>query len=285
VKRQKQSSERDGKILPGPRILLTNDDGLHASGLNALRESLDELGEISIVAPARDHSGVSHSITYLHPVHCRAVIEAEGIPAYVVDGTPADCVKLAILELLPEKPDLLVSGMNLGLNVGVSTFYSGTLAAAVEGAMFGVRSMAVSMEVLEPSDFATAGEIAAEVAETVMLENLPPKVILNLNIPSASRRTSRELRITRLGVEFVGEYFEKRGRIGDEDAYQIAVHMSNLPEDADTDVAAVMEGCISLTPILLDTTAYGAISSLEKIQFIGHPDFGKKTGRIRKGAK
>jgi len=247
------------------RILLTNDDGIHAVGLCALRERIRDLGEVITVAPATEQSGVSHSITYQHAIRAQRT-GSDDDPGWTVWGTPADCVKLAILELLPWKPDLVVSGINLGLNIGVAALYSGTVAAAVEGSMFGIPSIAASMEVFEPEDVTEAAKAVRRVVETVVGEDAPTDVILNLNVPAASRRPRRELRITRLRMDSFSERFESYSEDGCRH-YWLAGEINHGEIDPETDVGAVLAGHVSLTPLRLDITAEDRRAVLERMNW------------------
>ena len=153
------------------RILLTNDDGVYAPGLRALRKELQKLGEVYVVAPATEQSAVGHSITLLTPLLVQEVVDETNQPmGWAVEGRPADCVKLALVELLPEPPDLIVSGLNAGSNAGINVLYSGTVAAAVEGAFFRRTSIAVSLEYTRPKplDFPRAADLARGIIEQLM---------------------------------------------------------------------------------------------------------------------
>src|ERR1043165_3618439 len=153
------------------RILLTNDDGVYAPGLRALRKELQKLGKVTVVAPVGEQSAVGHSITLLTPLITQEVLDEEQAPmGWAVEGRPADCVKLALLELLPEPPDLIVSGLNAGSNAGINVLYSGTVAAAIEGAFFQCTSIAVSLEYTntKPLDFARAADLARQVIEQIL---------------------------------------------------------------------------------------------------------------------
>src|SRR5262249_50930810 len=167
------------------RILLTNDDGIYAPGLRAMRTELKKLGSVTVVAPATEQSAVGHSITLLTPLLVQEVQDdEEAFVGWAVEGRPADCVKLALLELLPEKPDLLVSGLNAGSNAGINVLYSGTVAAAFEGAFIGVTSVAVSLEYTTPKlDFARGAELARRVIEQIMAHKPATGMLFNVNIP------------------------------------------------------------------------------------------------------
>lgn len=172
-------------------ILLTNDDGVYAPGLRALRTELKKLGKVTVVAPVGEQSAVGHSITLLTPLVVQEVVDEQQQPmGWAVEGRPADCVKLALLELLKnDPPDLIVSGMNAGSNAGINVLYSGTVAAAIEGAFFRKTSVAVSLEYSKPKplDFPRAAEMARRVIEQILPQTLAPGSLININIPSLDR--------------------------------------------------------------------------------------------------
>ncbi|MDR0337784.1 MAG: 5'/3'-nucleotidase SurE, partial [Planctomycetaceae bacterium] len=163
-----QKTAHDNNDNKKLNILLTNDDGIYAPGLAAMAQALRRLGNVYVVAPLREQSGVSHSITFLTPLTVKNVFVDEVHWGWAVDGSPADCVKLGTAEILPELPDLIVSGINCGLNAGINVLYSGTVAAAIEGAFYGITSFAVSLEYNENEPFHRAAEIAANVIEEVL---------------------------------------------------------------------------------------------------------------------
>src|SRR5260221_2998929 len=178
------------------RILLTNDDGVHAPGLRALRKELQKIGEVTVVAPVGEQSAVGHSVTLLTPLIIQEVYDDEKqFLGWAVEGRPADCVKLALLELLPEPPDLVVSGMNAGSNAGINVLYSGTVAAAVEGAFFRHTSIAVSLEYTKPKlEFSRAAAIALDVIKQVLAHRPGPGSLTNINIPSLDKGPIRGIR-------------------------------------------------------------------------------------------
>src|SRR6059036_127984 len=173
------------------RILLTNDDGVYAPGLRALRKELQKLGDVTVVAPAGEQSAVGHSITLLTPLLIQEVVDENNQPmGWAVEGRPADCVKLALLELLNDKPpDLVVSGMNAGSNAGINVLYSGTVAAAIEGAFYRQTSIAVSLEYTKPKplDYPRAAGYAREVIEQILAKQPPKGALYNINIPSLEK--------------------------------------------------------------------------------------------------
>ncbi len=168
------------------QILLTNDDGIYAPGLAAMERALKRLGDVCVVAPAIEQSGVGHSITFLSPLMAKEVFDGERRRGWAVEGSPADCVKLALSEFCP-KPDLLVSGINGGLNVGINVLYSGTVAGATEGAVFGLTSVAVSLEYDEHAKFDQAAELSVRLIEQIIGQrDSGAHRLYNINIPTAA---------------------------------------------------------------------------------------------------
>src|SRR6478735_10104242 len=177
------------------KILLTNDDGIYAPGLAAMERALQKLGDVSVVAPAIEQSGVGHSITFLSPLMAKEVFDGERRRGWAVEGSPADCVKLALAEFCP-KPDLLVSGINGGLNLGINVLYSGTVAGATEGAVFGLPSFAVSLEYDEHAEFDKAAEMATRLIEQVLaIRDSGAHTLYNINIPTAAIEQPKDVRV------------------------------------------------------------------------------------------
>ncbi len=238
------------------RILLTNDDGIYAPGLRALRKELLKLGEVIVVAPATEQSAVGHSITLLNPLLVSEVLDEEQkFLGWAVEGRPADCVKLALMELLPEPPDVLVSGLNAGSNAGINVLYSGTCAAAIEGAFFGRTSIAVSLEYTKPRlDFPRAAELARGVVEQIMARKPAQGSLFNVNIPSLDRGPIRGVRVVPQNVRPYVETFDRRvnprGRV-----YFWTNPGLNCPDPhPDTDVTALAESYITVTPLQFNLT-------------------------------
>jgi 5'-nucleotidase len=237
--------------------LLTNDDGVYAPGLQALRTELLKLGEVLVVAPATEQSAVGHSITLLTPLLVQEVLDdRREFLGWAVEGRPADCVKLALLELLPEPPDLIVSGLNAGSNAGINVLYSGTVAAAIEGAFFQRTSIAVSLEYTKPKplDFPRGAELARRVIEQIMEHAPPAGALFNVNIPSFDRGPIRGIRTLPQNVApYVEEYdrrIDPRGRV-----YFWTKPGYSCPEPhPDTDVTALDEGYVTVTPLQFNLT-------------------------------
>ncbi|WP_028585921.1 5'/3'-nucleotidase SurE [Desulfogranum mediterraneum] len=242
------------------RILVTNDDGVSAPGLRALREAVDSLGEVVVVAPERDNSAVSHSLTMNRPLR---VIELEaGI--YMMDGTPTDCVTIALNKILERKPDLIVSGINPGANLGDDISYSGTVSAAIEGTMYGIPSIAFSLGGGPPYDFEVAAGVAWKLASMALAFQLPPGSLLNVNVPSLPAKEIRGIRFTcqgrRVYRDAIQETYDPWGR----KHYWIGGGTAHWSGGEETDEQALRDGCISVTPIQLDVTNHGGLSYLER---------------------
>jgi 5'-nucleotidase len=239
------------------RILLTNDDGVYAPGLRALRQELMKLGDVTVVAPASEQSGVGHSITLLNPLLVQEVVDEHNQPmGWAVEGRPADCVKLALMELLPEPPDLIVSGLNAGSNSGINVLYSGTVAAAIEGAFFHHTSIAVSLEYTKPKplDFARAASLARNVIEQILRHPLDRGTLLNINIPSLEKGPIQGIRtVPQNMVPFVESYdrrVDPRGRV-----YFWSNPDFHCPTPLpDSDVSALAERFITVTPLQFNLT-------------------------------
>ena len=248
------------------RILLTNDDGVYAPGLRALRTELKKLGEVTVVAPAGEQSAVGHSITLLTPLLVQEVVDEANQPmGWAVEGRPADCVKLAIVELLKEPPDLIVSGLNAGSNAGINVLYSGTVAAAIEGAFFRRTSIAVSLEYTKPKplDFAKAADLAGGVIKKILKHDPPPGSLFNINIPSLEKGPIRGIRVVPQNVaQYVETYdrrIDPRGRV-----YFWSGPDFKCPQPLpDSDVTAMAEGYITVTPLQFDLTQAAMLEEMK----------------------
>ena len=239
------------------RILLTNDDGIYAPGLRALRPELMKLGEVLVVAPATEQSAVGHSVTLTTPLIVQEVLDEQQRPfGWAVEGRPADCVKLALRELLPWTPDLVVSGLNAGSNAGINVLYSGTVAAAIEGAFFRVTSIACSMEYtkLRPLDFPRGAALAREVVEQIVARRPPVGSLFNVNILSLDRGPVKGVRVVPQNVAPYVEGFDRRtdprGRV-----YFWTTPDFQCPDPhPDTDVTALADNYVTVTPLQFDLT-------------------------------
>ena len=243
------------------RILVSNVDGIRAAGIRALEAALAPLGDVWVVAPDREQSAASHSLSLYRPLRVEQLDERH----FAVDGTPTDAVNLAINGIMKPKPDLVVSGINHGGNLGDDVTYSGTVSAAMEGTLLGVPSIAVSLVSRQGTDFATAADFAARLAGVVSQRGLPRDTLLNVNVPALPAAELRGYLVTRQGKRRYGdaivEHLDPRGRkyywIGGED-------LGFVPGEG-TDCTAVAAGYISVTPLHLDLTNYASIAELSEL--------------------
>lgn len=248
------------------RILLTNDDGIYAPGLAALENEIRPLGDVEVVAPATEQSGVGHSITFLRPLILKEVFQGDAHRGWAVEGSPADCVKLGIFECFDEQPDLVVSGINGGLNAGINVLYSGTVAAAIEGAFFGVTSIAVSLEFDDHADYEAASKIAGSIIRQI-LENKPPgPQLYNLNIPTSAISEPKGVKIVPMGVARYGEDFIKRIDPKGRAYYWATNDPPPKPCPHETDLTALKKGYITLSPLQFDMTDQSALAEMESWQ-------------------
>lgn len=244
------------------RILVTNDDGVQSPGIKALAAALEPLGEVIIVAPTQEASAIGHALTLRRPLRR----EEWGPRVYAVDGTPTDCVNLAINGILRERPALVLSGINKGANLGDDVTYSGTVSAAMEGTLLGVPSIAVSQIGRGPYDFRIAAVFAGELVERVLANPMPPDTLLNVNVPQfADGEQPRGVALTRMGKRRYGdaiiEKIDPRGR----KYYWIGGEELSFVEAEGTDFHAVSGGSISVTPIHLDLTNYASFDALRPL--------------------
>ena len=248
-------------------ILLTNDDGIYAPGLAAIRRALGQLGEVRVVAPATEQSGVGHSITYLTPLIVKEVFDGDDRWGWAVEGSPADCVKIGITQFCPRPPDLVVSGINGGLNAGINVLYSGTVAAAIEGAFFGITSVAVSLEFDEHAQFDKAARLAVNVIRGIIQNKGPESQLLNLNIPTAALERQPKLRVVPMDVTRYADEFERRTDPWGRDYYW-ATGQPPPPTALDqTDLSALSEGFVTLTPLDYDMTNRATLARMQSWQF------------------
>jgi 5'-nucleotidase len=239
------------------RILLTNDDGVYAPGLRALRTELKKIGDVTVVAPAGEQSAVGHSITLLTPLLVQEVLDDNNEPmGWAVEGRPADCVKLGLLELLKEPPDVVISGLNAGSNAGINVLYSGTVAAAIEGAFFRKTSIAISLEYTKPKplDFVRAAQLARNVIEQILDHPVAEGSLFNVNIPSLEKGPVRGIRVVPQNIAAYTETYDRRidprGRV-----YFWSGPDFGCPDPhPNTDVAALAEGYITVTPLQFNLT-------------------------------
>jgi 5'-nucleotidase len=247
-------------------ILLTNDDGILAPGIHAIREELERIGghEVWAVAPDRERSASGHAITMYRPLFpLKANIPGAKSPCYSVTGTPADSAKLAIEALLPRRPDLVISGINRGANLGTDIFYSGTVAAALEGPILGIPAIASSLDSWESLDYSLAARFTAELAFKVLAEGVPAGTLLNVNVPARPAEQIAGVRITRMGERLYKDQWDKRTDPRGRTYYWLAGELMEMDNGPDTDVSAVAAGYISVTPVQLDLTRYDQMERLQ----------------------
>jgi len=242
------------------KILVTNDDGIHAPGIKALADALASIGEVSVVAPDRERSAVSHALTLHHPLRAESLAPGR----FAVDGTPTDCVNLGIHSLLDFHPDLVVSGINRGANLGDDVSYSGTVAAAMEATLMGIPSFAISLACREENgNYGAAAAFAARLAVRILANGLPKDTFLNVNVPDLRAEQLREPLITTQGKRrYEGTIVDKvdpRGR----SYYWIGTADLDFLDIDGSDFAAVSRGHISVTPLHLDMTNHRSIALLK----------------------
>ncbi len=243
------------------RILLTNDDGLLAPGLLALKAALSSLGEVTAVAPDRPRSACGHAVTLHKPLRITKVPLPDGDTGISCNGTPSDCVGLAVSGHLGPRPDLIVSGINLGPNAGWDLTYSGTVAAAMEGAINGLPSFAISVDSFEPIDFTPAAAFAVRIATELMARGLPLDTFLNVNVPAAE---IAGVVVTCQGRGVYEGELERREDPRGRPYFWWTGDRSQAPAEACTDIAALREHKISVTPVRLDLTDHEFISDLSR---------------------
>ncbi len=248
-------------------ILLTNDDGVYAPGLAAMKRELSHLGEVRLVAPATEQSGVGHSITYLTPLIVKEVYVGDDHWGWAVEGSPADCVKIGVTELCPRRPDLVVSGINGGLNAGINVLYSGTVAAAIEGAFFRITSVAVSLEFDEHAQFDKAARLARNVIEQILAKNSSEPQLYNLNIPTAALQGTPQVHVVPMDVAQYGERFEKRTDPWGRDYYWATGQPPAPATQHETDLTAMAKGFVSLTPLDFNMTRQSALEQMRHWTF------------------
>ncbi|MGL5812836.1 MAG: 5'/3'-nucleotidase SurE [Aeromonas sp.] len=239
------------------RILVSNDDGVHAEGIRALSTALAACGEVIVVAPDRNRSGASHSLTLEVPLRVTRISETG---YYTVKGTPTDCVHLAVNELVRPEPDMVVAGINHGANLGDDVIYSGTVAAATEGRHLGFPSLAISL--VGKTHFATAAHYAAQLVRGLMVHPLPADQILNVNVPDLPLEQIKGIRVTRLGNRHRAESVIRAEDPRGQPIYWIGPPGSQQDAGEGTDFAAIEQGYVSITPLTIDMTAYSSLAGL-----------------------
>jgi 5'-nucleotidase len=245
------------------KILLCNDDGIHARGIAGLHRAISHLGDLHVVAPDTERSAAGHAITLTDPIKTISVEKNEQLFGTAVGGTPADCVKLALCLLHKnEMPDLVVSGINLGSNTGISVLYSGTVSAASEAVILGVPAIAISLCTYQNPQWETAEKVAAEIVAKVLKNPLPDGALLNVNVPNIPWSELKGMKAARMGrsrfVEKFTTHLDPRGN----KYYWLDGELDLLDDSPDTDVRVVNDGYVALTPIHIDLTAHHAMEQV-----------------------
>ena len=244
-------------------ILVTNDDGIYTDGIYWLWEAVKDFGNALVVAPDTEKSAVGHAITITNPLRTKYVNRRGGFSGYAVNGTPADCVKIAVRSILKSPPDLVVSGINYGANVGTNVIYSGTVSAATEGTILGIPSIAVSIDSHHPKDFKSAMDTTQNTLKKVLKFGLPEGTLLNVNVPDIPDEKIKGIRITTQGNAYFKDRFEKREDPRGNNYYWMTGESIDPDSSGNTDNRALKDGYISVTPIHYRLTNESFMSDLE----------------------
>jgi len=248
-------------------ILVTNDDGVQAPGLLALAQEMRKLGKVTVFAPDRNWSASGHVKTMERPMRVKETVLADGTPAFMSDGAPSDCVALPLLGLVEEQIDLVVSGINPNANIGHDVTYSGTVTAAMEAVIAGVKGIAVSLDspegYKEALDYSTAAIVGRRVAEQVIADGLPKGVVLNVNVPYLKEDEIKGYMITRQGLRVYRDALESRLDPRGRPYYWIGGEYPTGVDEPGTDYGALRAGCVSITPLHLDLTSYKTLDVLK----------------------
>jgi 5'-nucleotidase len=247
------------------QILLTNDDGIFAPGLAAIYKKLVKLGDVTVVAPADSQSGASHSVTFHHPLVCDKVDIKGQFTGFSVQGSPADCVKLAYMQLCRKTIDLLVAGINSGANAGINIFYSGTVAAAMEGAFLGIPSVAMSLDFEETMDFETASKYCIKILKKLF--PIKKDDVININIPKLSKGKPKGIRIVPQASEGFDEYYKKEKNEQGQTVFQLAGSLNHRQskDSKMTDTCSLAEGFITITALNPDMTDHNKMQKLQEL--------------------
>lgn len=246
-----------------PYVLLTNDDGIDAPGLHALRSTISKIADVIVVAPDRERSAAGHAITIANPLRVAEYRKNGTFFGYAVNGTPADCVKIAYYALLKNKPDAVVSGINFGSNTGINVIYSGTVSAATEAAILRIPSFAVSLTTYESPHFETAAQFAAKFLPIVLKNNIPEGVSFNVNVPNVPKNEIQGVRITRQGKALYEDRYDQRKDPRNHLYYWLTGSRVNFEDSLDVDDGAIHKKYISVTPIHHDLTHYPFIETMK----------------------
>ena len=248
-----------------PKILITNDDGIFAPGIYALWEAMQEVGQTTVVAPDTEQSAVGHAITLSDPLRVEGIHRTGGFEGFAVSGTPADCAKIAIRSLMDKKPDVLVSGINRGANLGNNIIYSGTVSAATEGTMLGIPSVAISINSFNSDEFRGAKETAIKVVHYLINNTLPSGTLLNVNVPYCPPEEIKGIKVTRQGNQYFQDDFDQRKDPRGRTYYWMKGKIVDDDQELYYDSKAVCDGYVSITPIHFQMTNESYFTKLEEI--------------------
>ncbi|MCB0284218.1 MAG: 5'/3'-nucleotidase SurE [Calditrichaeota bacterium] len=250
--------------MPEFSILITNDDGIHAPGIYALAKAAKKIGNVTIVAPLAEKSAVGHAITVSDPLRVSKIDRNESFFGYAVNGTPADCVKIAVKCILEKIPDIIISGINQGSNTATNVIYSGTVSAAAEGVIIGIPSIAVSLTSFTNTDFSYAAKVACQIASEVLEKGLPPRTLLNINVPALPENEIKDVMPARQGMGRYEEVFDKRLDPFNRTYYWMAGKRMILDKEENVDDVVVMQNKVAVTPIQYDLTHHEFLKELSK---------------------
>jgi 5'-nucleotidase len=245
------------------KILVTNDDGIDSAGIAALQKALSEIGEVTVVAPRQEQSAVGHGITMQIPLRVTEYYKDGIFFGYAVDGTPADCIKMGMRNIMKENPDLVVSGINHGSNTAINIIYSGTVSGAREAAIMDVPSIAISVTNHRVKDFAYAGEIAKMLAVKIKEHGLPKGTLLNVNVPDIPREEIAGILVTQQGKSKWDDVYEKRTDPYGRDYYWLTGRMMEVDTDIKFDQVAIKKKFVTVTPIHFDLTDYETYENMK----------------------
>ncbi len=247
-----------------PYILVTNDDGIQSPGIHALIMELQKIADISVVAPRFERSAVGHAITLSDPIRVEKFQKLDKWEGHAVSGTPADCVKIAINAILDQKPDLVVSGINLGSNTGINVIYSGTVSAATEGAVSGIPSIAISLTTYTDPDFSTAAKFAAKMALNLYNSPVHDRTLLNINVPNVPEEEIKGVKIARQGMANFAERFERRIDPKNREYYWLTGAKAKIEEPDDVDDKLIKQNYITVTPLQFNLTDFAKMEIIEE---------------------
>ena len=232
-----------------PKILITNDDGISSEGIYALWDAMKDVGDTFIAAPSIEKSATSHSLTLSDPLRANIIEREHGFKGWSISGTPVDCVKLAIRSLMGDRPDVLISGINHGANLGNNIMYSGTVSAAAEGMIMGIPSIAISLASYETDNYDVSKKFAKKIVEKVISNGIPKDILLNVNVPYCNEDEIKGVRITRQGSQYFVDEFEERIDPRNGNYFWIKGKMIDKDKSIEFDGAAIKENYVSITPI------------------------------------